>query len=97
MRELIVTGTPAEVAKEIGSIIADTDLDGFNYTPFVSPGSYRDMAELVVPELQRMGLMRHSREVSTFRERLFGEGRSRLSETHPAARARDICRREIAA
>jgi len=87
MRELILVGTPAQVAEQIGVVVAETGLDGFNFTPFLSPGCYRDMADLVVPELQRMGLMRTERPAGTFRQRLFGAG-DRLPHSHPAARHR---------
>lgn len=88
MRELIVVGTPSEAAEQIRAIVEETDLDGFNFTPFVAPGSYIDLIEDVVPELQRMGLMRSAHAPSTFRERLFGHGNARLPATHPAARER---------
>ena len=87
MRELILVGTPAEVAEEIAAVVAQTGLDGFNFTPFLSPGCYRDMANLVVPELQRIGLMRTIRQAGTFRQRLFGAG-DRLPQSHPAAQYR---------
>jgi FMN-dependent oxidoreductase (nitrilotriacetate monooxygenase family) len=87
MRELILLGTPAEVAEQVRAIVDETDLDGFNFTPFLSPGSYREMADRVVPELQRIGLMRTERKPSTFRERLFGKG-ARLPASHPAAQYR---------
>lgn len=85
MRELILLGTPAQVADDIAELVEETDLDGFNYTPFVSPGSYHEMADDVVPELQKRGLIRASYEPGTFRERLFGSGRRRLPGDHPAA------------
>ncbi|GAB3535158.1 LLM class flavin-dependent oxidoreductase [Arthrobacter tecti] len=88
MRELILVGTPNHVAEQIASIVEETNLDGFNYTPFVSPGSYLDLVELVVPELQRMGLVRTHHSTSTFRERLFGPGKSHLPSNHPAAQFR---------
>ena len=88
MRELIVVGTPNEVAEQIAGIVEETGLDGFNFTPFVSPGSYTDLIEHVVPELQRIGLMRTERVNATFRQRLFGSASSRLSASHPAARYR---------
>jgi FMN-dependent oxidoreductase (nitrilotriacetate monooxygenase family) len=88
MRELILTGTPAYVAEQIAAIVDETGLDGFNYTPFVSPGSYRDLIAGVVPELQRIGLMRTERTPGTFRERIFGAGNARLPASHPAARYR---------
>jgi FMN-dependent oxidoreductase (nitrilotriacetate monooxygenase family) len=85
MRELIVTGTAAQVADRIRDIVEETDLDGFNYTPFVSPGSYLEFVEQLVPELQHIGLVRTSREQQTFRERLTGYGNRRLPAEHPAA------------
>jgi FMN-dependent oxidoreductase (nitrilotriacetate monooxygenase family) len=88
MRELILVGSPSEVAEQVGDIVTETGLDGFNYTPFVSPGSYLDLADLVVPELQKMGLVRTERSVSTFRERLFGEGNAHLPTSHPGSQFR---------
>lgn len=87
MRELIVTGTGKQVAEEIADIVETTDVDGFNYTPFVSPGSYQDLINEVVPELQKMGLMRNAHSETTFRERLFTKG-DRLPSSHPAENAR---------
>ncbi len=87
MRELILVGTPAQIAEEIAAVVEETGLDGFNFTPFLSPGCYCDMADLVVPELQRIGLVRTDRVPGTFRQRLFGAG-SRLPDSHPAARHR---------
>jgi long-chain alkane monooxygenase len=88
MRELILVGTPAEVAEQTAAIVDETGLDGFNFTPFVTPGSYCDLVDLVVPELQRIGVMRTDRVSSTFRERIFGAGNARLPGNHPAARYR---------
>lgn len=88
MRELILVDTPAKVAEQIAAIVDETGLDGFNFTPFLSPGCYRDLADTVVPELQRMGLMRTERRAGTFRERIFGPGHARLPTDHPAARHR---------
>ena len=65
-----------------------TGLDGFNVGQFVSPDSFRDFVELVVPELQRRGLYRTEYEGTTFRERLLGPGQSRLPAGHPGARFR---------
>jgi FMN-dependent oxidoreductase (nitrilotriacetate monooxygenase family) len=88
MRELIVVGTPKDAAEQIADIVGETDLDGFNFTPFVSPASYTELVEQVVPELQKIGLMRTQRAGTTFREQLFGSGISRLPASHPAARHR---------
>jgi FMN-dependent oxidoreductase (nitrilotriacetate monooxygenase family) len=90
MREFILVGTPQKVADDIAQLVEDTGLDGFNYTPFVSPGSYEDMVDNVVPELQKRGLVREAYDQGTFRERLFGAGRSRLPASHPAAQFRPV-------
>jgi FMN-dependent oxidoreductase (nitrilotriacetate monooxygenase family) len=88
MREFILVGTPEDIADEIESLVADTDVDGFNYTPFVCPGSYVDLIEQVVPELQKRGLMRDTYQGGTFREQIFGPGNARLPSNHPGARFR---------
>jgi long-chain alkane monooxygenase len=87
MREFILTGTPVQVADRIEELVAETGVDGFNFTPFVSPGSYEQFIDLVLPELRRRGLAAPlGREPGTFRGRL--SGADRLPETHPASRFR---------
>jgi len=81
-------GTPEEIADKIEHWVEATGLDGFNVGQFVSPGSFRDFIELVVPELQRRGLYRTEYAGTTFRERLLGPGQSRLPASHPGARFR---------
>ena len=53
-----VVGTPDEIADRIEEFVAYTDLDGFNVHSNVTPESYTDFVELVVPVLQRRGLFR---------------------------------------
>jgi FMN-dependent oxidoreductase (nitrilotriacetate monooxygenase family) len=92
MRELILTGTPREVTEQIEALVGETDLDGFNYTPFVSPGSYLELVDQVIPELQRAGLIRSERTATTFRERLFGAGNAHLPADHRGTRFRVAAR-----
>jgi long-chain alkane monooxygenase len=82
-----VVGTPQEIAAKMEEFVARTDLDGFNVHSNVSPESYRDFVELVVPVLQARGLFRdrYDPAETTLRERLFGAGRALLPGTHPAA------------
>ncbi|MCV7229360.1 NtaA/DmoA family FMN-dependent monooxygenase [Mycolicibacterium komossense] len=87
MRELIVVGTPDEVADEIVELVDYTGLDGFNFTPFVSPGSYVDFIDHVVPQLRRRGLLPAEPRRGTLRERIFGDG-PHLGNDHQAARVR---------
>ncbi|MCC8978154.1 LLM class flavin-dependent oxidoreductase [Bradyrhizobium acaciae] len=81
----VIVGSPAEVADELQSWIRETDIDGFNLSYAVTPGGYRDFAELVVPELQRRGVYKTEYAPGTLREKVFGTGRARLPSSHPAA------------
>jgi long-chain alkane monooxygenase len=81
-------GTAEEVSDTIERWVNETDLDGFNLTQFLTPGTAEDFVELVVPELQRRGLYRTHYEEGTLRERLFGQGNARVFPEHPAARYR---------
>ena len=53
----------------------------------ITPGSFAQVADYVVPELQRRGLYKTAYAPGTLREKLFGRG-ARLPDTHPAARHR---------
>ncbi len=83
-----VVGSPIEVADAIEGWVDATDIDGFNLRQFLTPGTAEDFIEYVVPELQRRGLYRTAYAESTFRERLFGAGNTRLFDEHHGARYR---------
>ncbi|MCR8633159.1 LLM class flavin-dependent oxidoreductase [Paenibacillus radicis (ex Xue et al. 2023)] len=80
-----IAGTPEQVADKIQYWVEETGVDGFNLTQFLSPGSFREFIELVIPELQQRGLYRTEYEEGTFRERLFGQGIHLTPNGHPAA------------
>jgi FMN-dependent oxidoreductase (nitrilotriacetate monooxygenase family) len=84
----VVVGAPAEVADELIAWVEETDIDGFNLAYAVTPESFADFADLVVPELQRRGRYKRDYEPGTLREKLYGAGRARLGADHPAARFR---------
>ncbi|MFZ1122205.1 MAG: hypothetical protein WAN81_18425, partial [Candidatus Binataceae bacterium] len=48
------------------------------------PESFTDFVDLVVPELQRRGVFNREYRAGTLREKLYGPGRARLPESHPA-------------
>lgn len=89
-----VAGTPEQVADKIEYWVEETGIDGFNLTQFLSPGSFRDFIELVVPELQKRGLYRTDYEAGTFRERLFGRGAPLTPHGHPSAVIRETAFKE---
>jgi FMN-dependent oxidoreductase (nitrilotriacetate monooxygenase family) len=92
MREFVFTGTASDVVDAMERLVEETGVDGFNYTPFVVPGSYREFCEQVVPEMRRRGLVPEPPDEDapgrTLREVIFGAGRSRLPADHPAAQYR---------
>ena len=81
----VVAGSPAEVADEMEAWVDEADLDGFNLAYAVTPETFEDMVDLVVPELQRRGRYKRNYAPGTLREKLYGEGRARLPANHPAA------------
>ena len=83
----VVIGSAEEVAEELRAWVEETDVDGFNLAYALTPGTFADVADLVVPELQARGLFKHDYAPGTFREKLFGRG-PRLPASHPAAAVR---------
>jgi long-chain alkane monooxygenase len=85
----VAVGSPAQVADAIQEWLEETDADGLNLGHVVTPASYVDFVDLVVPELQRRGVYRKEYEPGTLRHKLFGRG-DRLPASHPGARHRRI-------
>jgi long-chain alkane monooxygenase len=83
----VVIGSGEEVADELRAWVEETDIDGFNLAYALTPGTFADVADLVVPELQARGLFKHDYAPGTFRDKLFGRG-ARLPANHPAAAVR---------
>jgi len=84
-----IVGSGASVADTLQEWVEETDVDGFNLTNAITPGSFVDFIDHVVPELQRRGAYKTSYDEGTLRHKLFGQG-PRLSETHRAARYRRV-------
>ena len=83
----VVIGSAEEVAEELRAWVEETDVDGFNLAYALTPGTFADVADLVVPELQTRGLFKHDYAPGTLREKLFGRS-ARLEASHPAAAVR---------
>ncbi|HEX2888080.1 LLM class flavin-dependent oxidoreductase [Vineibacter terrae] len=84
----VVVGSGTEVADALQDWVATTDVDGFNLAYAVTPETFADIADLVVPVLQERGVFKRDYAPGTLREKLYGHGRARLREDHPAARYR---------
>jgi long-chain alkane monooxygenase len=85
----VIIGSAGEVADELHAWVDETDVDGFNLAYTLTPGTFTDMADLVVPELQTRGLFKRDYAPGTFRDKLFGRG-PRLPSSHPAASVRVV-------
>jgi long-chain alkane monooxygenase len=86
----VVVGSPEEVAGELIAWVEETDIDGFNLAYAVTPETFADFIDLVVPELQKRGRYKLDYTAGTLREKLYGPGRARLGAGHPAARFRAL-------
>jgi alkanesulfonate monooxygenase len=80
----VVVGSASQVADEIQSWVEDTGVDGLNLAYAVTPESFSDFIDLVVPELQSRGAYKTAYQGGTLRRKLFGSG-DHLSAGHPAA------------
>ena len=80
----LFVGSPEEIADTLGAWVEKTDIDGFNLAYAVTPESFEDFVDLVVPELTRRGAYKRDYRPGTLREKLFGAG-PHLTPPHPAA------------
>ena len=79
-------GTPEQIADSIEAW-QQAGVDGLNITYVISPGSFEDFVEHVVPILKKRGLMQERYEPGTLREKIFGRGPN-LPDNHPARKIR---------
>lgn len=82
----VLAGSPQTVADQLEEFAQDGDVDGFNLMYATMPGTFADVVDHLVPELERRGRSA-PRGVpgQTLRERLgTGEG-PRLSARHTGA------------
>lgn len=84
----VIVGSPESVADQLETWVDEGGLDGINLAYHVSPGSFEDFVEYVVPELQKRGRYRTEYDGSTLRESLYGAGQPQVMDTHPAAQYR---------
>lgn len=79
-RKLI--GSPKTVADRLERWALESDLDGFNFAHITSPGTYEDIVDLLIPELQQRGLFHYDyANTSTARGQVFGH--DHLPSDHP--------------
>jgi FMN-dependent oxidoreductase (nitrilotriacetate monooxygenase family) len=80
-----IVGSGAEIADQLQEWVEDTDVDGFNLAYAITPGTFEDIIEFVIPELRKRGAYPEEYAPGTLRNKLHGAG-DRLPETHRGAR-----------
>jgi FMN-dependent oxidoreductase (nitrilotriacetate monooxygenase family) len=65
-----ITGSPQTIADQLELWFESGAADGFNIIPSHTPGGLEDFVELVVPELQKRGLVQQEYAEGTLREQL---------------------------
>lgn len=79
-------GTPEKVADDLEHWMKEADIDGFNIAYVNTPGSFEDLVDLLVPELQRRGLYpTEAVEGRTAREKVYGTGQAGVRSDHLAS------------
>lgn len=78
----VIVGSPATVADELERWVEEGGVDGFNLAYVITPGTFEDIVELLVPELRRRGRVWDDYEGATLRERLSGS--AVVPDWHPA-------------
>ncbi|KAH8700474.1 xenobiotic compound monooxygenase, DszA family [Talaromyces proteolyticus] len=86
----VAVGTPAQVADVFEKWVNEAGLDGFNVGYVTTPGTFEDVVDLLVPELRRRGLYPEKKwdgegEGLTAREKIYGQGQSKLRDDHVGA------------
>lgn len=83
----ILVGSGETVARKLAELQDRTDVDGFNLAYAITPGTFEDIVEFVVPELQKLGRYKTAYTPGTLRHKLFGAG-DRLPSEHRGSRFR---------
>ena len=79
-------GTPEKIADELERWIREADIDGFNLAYVTTPGTFEDVVDLLIPELQRRGVY-PTQPVGglTAREKVYGSGQPGVRSDHVAS------------
>lgn len=83
-RNLLLVGTPSQIADTLTTWSQDGDVDGFNVSRVLAHETLESVVELVIPELQARGLYKTAYAPGTLREKLGGQ--ARLAADHPSQR-----------
>ena len=75
----IIVGTPAQVADGLEAWVEEADIDGFNFAYALFPQTFKDIIDLLLPELRKRGLFWDDYSVpgGTYRENFYGKAGQR--------------------
>lgn len=82
-----VVGSAVEIADILQDWVEETDVDGFNLAYAITPGTFEDIVEFVIPELRRRGAYPEEYVAGSLRHKLHGRG-DRLPDEHTGAQYR---------
>ncbi|RDU58806.1 LLM class flavin-dependent oxidoreductase [Helicobacter marmotae] len=82
-----IIGGKKEVCDILQELIEYSDADGFNLAYATTPGTFEDVVEFIVPELQKRGVYQQEYTKGSLRHKLFGQG-DRLPSSHRGAKYR---------
>ncbi|MBI5161062.1 MAG: LLM class flavin-dependent oxidoreductase [Micrococcales bacterium] len=82
-----LVGSGEQIADTLQEWVEETDVDGFNLAYAVTPGTWRDVIEHVIPVLRARGAYPAGYTPGTLRHKLHGRG-DRLPPEHTGARYR---------
>ena len=80
----LIVGSGDTVADALQEWVAETDVDGFNLAYAITPGTFVDFVEHVVPVLTARGAYQAEYTPGSLRNKLFGRG-DRLPDEHRGA------------
>jgi FMN-dependent oxidoreductase (nitrilotriacetate monooxygenase family) len=84
----VVVGSGATVADELERWVDESGVDGFNLAYAVTPGTFVDFVEHVVPELRSRGRAQTGYTAPTLRQNLGTSPGPLLADDHPGSRYR---------
>ncbi|GAA3582732.1 LLM class flavin-dependent oxidoreductase [Klugiella xanthotipulae] len=79
-----IVGSGEQIADQLQEWAEEADVDGFNLAYAITPGTFEDIVEFVIPVLQERGAYPTEYVEGTLREKLHGRGR-RLPVEHRGA------------
>ncbi|KAK7996417.1 hypothetical protein PG989_004457 [Apiospora arundinis] len=87
----VLVGTPSQVADGLQTWVDEADIDGFNFAYALFPQSFKDIIDLLLPELRQRGLFWDDYAVpgGTYRENFYREpGLKRSPPDHVSSKFR---------